>query len=621
MLLDSATDYAIVTLGLDGHLTSWNAGAERILGWKATEAAGRPFHDLYTPEDQAAGVPAIECAKALAEGRARNERWHLRADGSRFYASGWLMAVRDPDDPQAVPRELLAIMRDRTSGQEAVEAMRESEQRYRYAVELSPQIPFTSDPRGNVLDFSSRWSVLTGMSHDQTLGWGWARAIIPIDRKSILRRWVHCLRTGEACDVEGRLLAADGGPRWFRTRVYPRRDFAGTILAWHGVLEDVNDRRQAWERTKTLLELGDRLRELRDPADIVLAASEAMGRALGAARVGYAAIGERGAVSVLWDWTDGRVGSLADTGLGATSPEDVLPLAALLRSSKSADVLAVRDVEDDPRAAASLPFYRGASVRSLMKVPVLVGGDPAAFMFVHDTTPRAWSIEEVTFARSAAERAWSALAQANAERSQLLLTQELNHRVKNTLSVVQAMALQTVRGSPDLATFGTAFQARLIALARAHDLLTQRDWQGAPVFDVVRASLATAGDVRIDLQGSSVGGEMLVPAQALSLAMALHELFTNAVKHGALSVPQGRVRVTLTIESSGAQRIEWVELGGPLLKGPPLRRGFGLRLLEKGLARQSGMTTALNFLPEGLRCSLWLPRMLGSGPIKSDLAL
>jgi two-component sensor histidine kinase len=154
----------------------------------------------------------------------------------------------------------------------------------------------------------------------------------------------------------------------------------------------------------------------------------------------------------------------------------------------------------------------------------------------------------------------------------------MNHRVKNTLAAVQAIALQTVRGARDLASFAAAFQARLIALARAHDLLTQKNWRGAALGDVARAALraASGGDeARVDLRACA-SNTLLPPSQALTLAMALHELDTNALKHGALSAPDGRVVVTCEAEpDEGAGRVEWVERGGPPLAGPPARRGCG----------------------------------------------
>ncbi|GAA0594160.1 hypothetical protein GCM10009416_35680 [Craurococcus roseus] len=206
-----------------------------------------------------------------------------------------------------------------------------------------------------------------------------------------------------------------------------------------------------------------------------------------------------------------------------------------------------------------------------------------------------------------------AAERARAEARRALLIGELNHRVKNTLAVVQSLAAQTARGAPDLPSFAAAFQARLLALARAHDLLTRRDWEGAPMVSVVRAAVEPCGSGRVDLRAGRAPSALLAPAQVLTLALALHELATNALRHGALSEPGGRVSVCCGPDPAeeGAQRVVWAERDGPPIPAPPVRKGFGLRLLERGLAGQAGMEAETRFEPEGLRCAL---RLRPAGP-------
>jgi two-component sensor histidine kinase len=113
--------------------------------------------------------------------------------------------------------------------------------------------------------------------------------------------------------------------------------------------------------------------------------------------------------------------------------------------------------------------------------------------------------------------------------------------------------------------------------------------------------------VELDV-GGGPDAPLLMPSQALALALALHELGTNALKHGALSAPGGCVSVRCAADrKGGAWMVEWLERGGPPIAGPPTRRGFGLRLLERGLTAQAGMAADLRFEPEGLRCALRLP--------------
>ena len=130
---------------------------------------------------------------------------------------------------------------------------------------------------------------------------------------------------------------------------------------------------------------------------------------------------------------------------------------------------------------------------------------------------------------------------------------------------------------------------------------------------MVRAGLAPfAVDAgRVDLSGCDGAEAVLPPGAAMTLAMAVHELATNALKHGALSVPEGRVSVACRRatpdDGDAAPVVEWVERGGPPIAGPPAKRGFGLRLLERGSATQAGMGADLRFEPEGVRCTLRLP--------------
>ena len=209
-----------------------------------------------------------------------------------------------------------------------------------------------------------------------------------------------------------------------------------------------------------------------------------------------------------------------------------------------------------------------------------------------------------------------------AEERRALLVNELNHRVKNTLAVVQSLAAQTARGAPDLSAFAAAFQRRILALARAHDLLTREDWTGAPLREVVRAGLAPfaldAG--RVDLSGCDSTEAVLPPGAAMTLAMAVHELATNALKHGALSVPEGRVcvgcRRAASDAADAAPVLEWAERGGPSIAGPPAKRGFGLRLLGGGSAAQAGMGADLRFEPEGVRCTFRLPPLSARSPAR-----
>ncbi len=189
-----------------------------------------------------------------------------------------------------------------------------------------------------------------------------------------------------------------------------------------------------------------------------------------------------------------------------------------------------------------------------------------------------------------------------AEERQRLLINELNHRVKNNLATVQAIAFQTLKGDIPLAEAKARFEARLMALSRAHNLLTEQVWGGASLERVVRDSTEHLGgdQERFTLSGPSV---WIAPRAALALALALHELGTNAAKYGALSGDGGRVDVTWRETGDGKLILEWKEQDGPPVSAPP-RRGFGSRLIEQGLAGDLGGTAQIAFEPDGLRCTI-----------------
>jgi PAS domain S-box-containing protein len=200
------------------------------------------------------------------------------------------------------------------------------------------------------------------------------------------------------------------------------------------------------------------------------------------------------------------------------------------------------------------------------------------------------------------DRAETARRQAEAHRE--LLIAELNHRVKNTLSVVQALAHQTFRGVAD--DVRGAFEGRLLALARAHDVLTGSNWDAVEFHQLAASALATvSGDGRVSLEGPQV---MLSPRQALALGMALHELATNALKYGALSVAQGRVGFTWSVTDDAVPQLllHWEETGGPPV-APPSRAGFGSVLLRRALSDDLNAEVDLDFRPAGLVCTVRAP--------------
>lgn len=182
-----------------------------------------------------------------------------------------------------------------------------------------------------------------------------------------------------------------------------------------------------------------------------------------------------------------------------------------------------------------------------------------------------------------------------------LLTLEAQHRLKNTLSLVQAIAYGTFKSDAASEEL-KAFDARLQALASAHEVLTKSEWESANVREVVSRAMQPMPQSRILLDGPTV---LLQPNEVLGLALAIHELCTNAAKYGAFSTRTGCVRVQWTAGGSLLD-LRWQESGGKPVS-PPTHRGFGSRILQRVIRRDSGGSVELDFAPDGLVCRIRLP--------------
>ena len=195
---------------------------------------------------------------------------------------------------------------------------------------------------------------------------------------------------------------------------------------------------------------------------------------------------------------------------------------------------------------------------------------------------------------------------AQCERQRLLMA-ELGHRVRNSLTLVQAMVSQTLRGETSVAGAREALTARIAALGQSHAILIDESWLGASVRQVVEGALKLHGDLAVSNRFKITGPAVrLEPKQVLALSMALHELGTNAAKYGALSVAGGHVEVcwkTMRRADGRWLHLRWQEFGGPVV-APPTRRGFGSKLIERALKDSLEGEVSLAFEPDGVVCTV-----------------
>lgn len=257
-IIESATDFAIFAMDSNGTVTSWNVGAERLFGYAEGEILARSGDVVFTPEDRAAGAPEAERRRASVDGRAEDERWHLRKDGSRFWASGLLMPLGDS------AAGFVKITRDRTEQYRAEEQLRASERRFRLLATSIPQLVFRTRPDGRRTWGSPQWVHFTGLSLEESLGLGWLDAVHPDDREVTQRCWAEARASG-GYYVEHRVRrAADGGYRWHQTRARPLDTDGGAQEdEWIGTMTDIHDLRSAQDQQRLLVaELQHRTRNL-----------------------------------------------------------------------------------------------------------------------------------------------------------------------------------------------------------------------------------------------------------------------------------------------------------------------------------------------------------------------
>lgn len=723
-ILESAIDYAIVSMDLKGLVTSWSPGAERILGWSEAEMRGRPAGVFFTEEDVAEGIPEKEMGAALLHGRGADERWHLRRDGTLFWANGEMMPLMDEGGRH---EGFLKILRDRTAERNAA-AKEQADAAFMRGVlassadcikVLDPDARLTFMNEGGLSvmeadDFSqvegrdwtgfwqgqaqadakaAFWTALSGgTGHFQgpaetlkgTPKW-WDVQVTPIrgadgrperllavsrditrqraSEQSIAeseRRWGRLFEGMQEGFFSGKILrdasgqatdyrfieinpafAAQSGlpvetvgrtvrevipgiPDWLietyarvvdtgtpevfdiavpeLARVFEVRAYRETEDRFAAMFIDVSERKQAEARRTALVELGDRLRNTDDKAEIARVAAGILGRTLGLSHAGYGAVDhDRETIAVGEGWT-----ALGLTSIGGV--HGFRDYGTYIDNLKAGQAVVIDDVARDPRTAADADALSAIHVRSLLNLPLMEHGRFVALLFALKVEPYAWTPEEISFANNIADRTRAALARIEAEERQRTLNLELGHRMKNMLAMVQAIATQTMRNATDLDTAKDVLAGRLIALGKSHDLLLGGSIGSAPIGTVVEGALRSHEDNpgRFVVEGPTftVGAKA-----AMSLSLMLHELATNAAKYGALSTAEGKVSVTWEVRDEGGElrcALRWSEEGGPIVV-PPTRTGFGSRLIGRGLAGSFGGEVDLTYPITGVVCTIDAP--------------
>jgi two-component sensor histidine kinase/PAS domain-containing protein len=441
----------------------------------------------------------------------------------------------------------------------------------------------------------------------------YADAVHPEERRHVSDAIQRVLAIGGAFTHELRISGPDEAEVWILARGRCERDAAGRPVRCSGVALDITQRKAGDARKSALLELGDRLRDIADVGEIAYIAAEILAKVLGATRAGFGTVDPvHETVAIQPDWCRTGVSSIA----GLHRFRDY---GSFIDDLKRGEPVIISDVASDPRTARSADALVSTGIRVLVNLPVVEHGRFVLVVFVHHDRARTWNDAELAFVRNVADRTQSAIARLRAEEQRRLLHRELGHRLKNNQAMVQAIVAQTLRNAPDLDTARTSLTQRLAALGRAHDVLMSGEAEDADVRAVIEGALTLHddGQDRIRIDGPPL---RIAAPTALSLALILHELATNAAKYGALSCPNGRIAVRWSICDGDAARLDgegsaaaeamfgisWREEGGPPV-ARPTRRGFGTRLVERGLAGATTGTIRLDYPAEGFVYDLSVP--------------
>jgi PAS domain S-box-containing protein len=475
----------------------------------------------------------------------------------------------------AAAHQMSGALDDAKAGQEA---LRESEERFRSLVEGWAQAVWETDTEGTVITDSPSWRGYTGQSLEEWLdNNGWANAIHPDDRAAVQQVWREAVRERRPLNTEHRLRRAGGGWRWTNVHAVPLLAPDGTVRKWVGMNIDITERKEAEEALRKSEE-----------------------------RFQYCARATR---DIIWDIdlvTDRVWESEALRTQMGYAPEEIGPDTAWCLAHIHPDDQE-RVVQGFKQVAAGTGEHWSDEYRYRR-----ADGSYAHIVYrgfiLRDEHGRAvrmiGAMQDITERKKAEEA-----LRASESRARLLLG-ELQHRVRNTLAVIRSIVRRTAETSQSVEDYAMHLDGRINAFARVQTAVARDPTAGLDLTELVADELLTyvAHDgEQVRIAGPAV---RLKPKAAETFGLAVHELATNAVKHGALSVPDGRIRVTWRVHNgTDVPRLvfEWKESGTPDRAAKRKRRGFGTDLLERTLTYELKAKTVQTFEPDGLRCTIELP--------------
>jgi PAS domain S-box-containing protein len=463
---------------------------------------------------------------------------------------------------------------------------------------------------GLVLAWNAVAEKTFGWTADETLGRRLADTLIPESYRQAHSEGLRRLVAGGQAQVLNRrievsALCKDGREVPVELSITSAAGQYGRCFV--GFLRDISERRDAETRLQRQAIEARLLFEITQMASESDSFEAALERALRAIceitgwPVGHAFVVSPGDTRLLIStsiWVEANAGAASELKRATDETRFCAGLGLPGKILDSGEPMWIPDIDltaDFPR--------RGTGFRGAFGFPLKNDGQVIAVLEFFTQSPVSPDAALLLTVRTLGEQAGRVFERRRTQDRQLMLMNELNHRVKNILAVVQAVAQQSLRGEGDPRQGYDAFMNRLTALSNAHDLLVGSGWAAAPLRQIVETAMAGcgSGDDRITVSGP----DLEVPASgAVLISLAVHELCTNAFKYGALSVAGGHVHIAWGREDRGEDGqffFEWRESGGPPVS-PPSRKGFGTSLIQRGLGREFGGKAEIDYAPEGLVC-------------------
>jgi PAS domain S-box-containing protein len=553
-ILESISD-AFYAVDRDWRFTYVNRKAEECWQRKREDLIGKVYWDEFPA---AMSIEAYE-----AHHLARREQRTVHIETVSPFLGHWV----DIDIHPTAGGGLSVYFRDATERKQGEMALRETEERYRLAARATNDAIWDWDLAADRIVWNESFTTLFGYTDTGTAGVWWKDHIHPEDRERVVVD-IQAVIVGdhEHWSAEYRFLRADGSEAYVFDRGFVIRNKQGQAMRMIGAMLDLTERKQA---------------------EAALRASEEFTRSI--------LKSSTDCIKVLD--TDARLRFMSPGGLEVMEVDDF----GAIEGCDWRDFWSGPDHEKAREAVKTA--LAGGNARFQGHTPTMKGRPRWWDVAVTPIPGQDGSVEKLlSVSRDITES-------KQAEEHQRLLIHELNHRVKNTLATVQSIATQTLRNAATLDEAQGAFEARLFALSRAHDVLTRENWEGANLRAIISEAVAPYGNDREDRLRLSGPHVRLPPRMALALAMALQELSTNAVKYGALSNETGEIRISWRLDATQAPphlHLRWEESGGPPVQAPK-RRGFGTRLIERSLALDLEGDVEIRFASGGVICTVDAP--------------